>query len=814
MSTKSDGRVIIDTEMNTKPLEASIDDIKAKLSGVSGAFSEFGGLLRRTFNKVRFASQITAEVEKGREKIRALTDQIVKVRQEEKAFLRDGGQESSGRYQKMEQELASLREQANDTRQYLAEVKRGQVSMGESMGSMSYFSPLISRIKSGLKGIAQSAVKGAVSLAKMAGRGIINGFKKLGSALKNVFSHLHKTNHTGFGGGFKNILKYAFGIRSLFVLFNRLRRALVDGFTTLAKFDGETNTSISNIKNSLEQLKNSVASAFAPLFNAIAPILDAIIQKITLAMTALAQFMSAMTGKKTFMKATKGSTDFAKSLDNTAESAKKAKTYLSGLDEVATFTSNDDDSASGAGAGTSGGFEEAEVESRFSQLADKIKGFFKSEDWDGLGAWMASGINTAVDGIYNAVSWERVGPQITKFVNGFTTTFNSLVTNINWENIGATLGAGLNTIVNTLDLFYTGIDWRNLGSSLGDIIDGWVQETDWVAIGGLVQHKIEALLDLVSGFFEDTDWFALGQSLMTAVESVDWGTLSSKLFEGIGSILGGLSAFILGLIKDAWDSVVSWWYETAYEDGEFTMEGLLKGIWEKIKDIGKWIYDHIFKPFVDGFKKAFGIASPSKVLYELGDFLMQGLYNGINSLVSKVVGIFTNIKNGIVNIWNALKTATTNTWNGIMNAIRSPINSIIGFINRMISGVVGGINSMTSALNMLHIDLPDWIGGGSIGFNIPRISTPQIPYLASGAVIPPNAPFLAMLGDQRQGTNVEAPLETIKQAVAEVVGGNMKGGEYVFTAQINRRTLFEEVIEEARIKQSATGRNPFDLARA
>ena len=813
MATKSDGRVIIDTEMNTKPLEASIDTIKSKLSGVSGAFSRFGEKLRVAFNKVRFASQINAEVERTKAELETLGDEILKIRREQDAFLASGGKETSPKYQKMEEALASLREKAKDTRHYLAEVMRGQIYMGQTSGALGYFAPLLDRIKEGLRNVAQGALRGAGNLAKMAGRGIINGFKKHGSALKNVFSHLHKTNSTGFGGGFKSILKYAFGIRSLFVLFNRLRRALVDGFTTLAKFDGETNKNISSLKNSLEQLKNSVASAFAPLFNAIAPILDAIIQKITLAMTALAQFMSAMTGKKTFMKATKGSTDFAKSLDNTAESAKKAKTYLSGLDEVATFTS-DNDSTSGAGAGAGGGFEEAEVESRFSELADKIKGFFKNEDWEGLGAWMASGINKAVDGIYNAINWERVGPRITKFVNGVTTTFNSLVSNINWEKIGATFGAGINTLLHTFDLVFTGIDWSNLGTSLGNGLNGAIHEVDWALMGKTLSDGIKGVFDFVNNWIETVDWYGLGKSLSTAVQNIDWGGISSKLFEGLGAILGGLSAFIWGLIEDAWKSVVAWWYEVAYEDGEFTMEGLLKGIWNVIKDIGKWIYDHIFKPFIDGFKKAFGIASPSKVLYELGEFLMQGLFNGISSLVNKVVSIFTNIKNGIINVWNALRTATTNTWNGIMNAIRSPINSIIGFINRMISGVVGGINSMTSALNMLRIDLPSWIGGGSIGFNIPRISAPQIPYLASGAVIPPNAPFLAMLGDQRQGTNIEAPLETIKQAVAEVVGTNMRGGEYVFTAQINRRTLFEEVIEEARVKQSATGRNPFDLVRA
>lgn len=86
----------------------------------------------------------------------------------------------------------------------------------------------------------------------------------------------------------------------------------------------------------------------------------------------------------------------------------------------------------------------------------------------------------------------------------------------------------------------------------------------------------------------------------------------------------------------------------------------------------------------------------------------------------------------------------------------------------------------------------------------------HLPKLATGAVIPPNAPFAAILGDQKHGTNIEAPLDTIKQAVREVMGAG-GGGSYAFTAQINRRTLFEEMIDEAKLRQTTNGHNPFEL---
>ena len=72
---------------------------------------------------------------------------------------------------------------------------------------------------------------------------------------------------------------------------------------------------------------------------------------------------------------------------------------------------------------------------------------------------------------------------------------------------------------------------------------------------------------------------------------------------------------------------------------------------------------------------------------------------------------------------------------------------------------------------------------------------------------------MAVLGDQKHGTNIEAPLDTIKQAVREVVGnGNSNGNVLHNVVQINRRTLLEEMIEEAKLRQSTNGRNPFELA--
>ena len=69
-----------------------------------------------------------------------------------------------------------------------------------------------------------------------------------------------------------------------------------------------------------------------------------------------------------------------------------------------------------------------------------------------------------------------------------------------------------------------------------------------------------------------------------------------------------------------------------------------------------------------------------------------------------------------------------------------------------------------------------------------------------------------MLGDQKNGRNLEAPEELLRQIVREETGGQQSGGSYRFTAQLNRRTIFDEMIEEAKLRRDASGTNPFELA--
>ena len=93
----------------------------------------------------------------------------------------------------------------------------------------------------------------------------------------------------------------------------------------------------------------------------------------------------------------------------------------------------------------------------------------------------------------------------------------------------------------------------------------------------------------------------------------------------------------------------------------------------------------------------------------------------------------------------------------------------------------------------------------------------RTPEIATGKIIPAKAS--AVIAQKQNSTNsnnndvlnlLEQLLSVTKSLESDNSGNN--GGDYHFTAQINRRTLFDEFIEEAKLRQMSNGRNPFSLA--
>jgi len=222
--------------------------------------------------------------------------------------------------------------------------------------------------------------------------------------------------------------------------------------------------------------------------------------------------------------------------------------------------------------------------------------------------------------------------------------------------------------------------------------------------------------------------------------------------------------------------------------------GILKGILDGLVGIATWVFDNIFIPFINGFKTAFGIHSPSTVMAEQGSFLMSGLLSGLTNGLQPVINFFSGVKKKIQDVLSAIIKFVKNVftgewesaWDGVKSVFKNLWNDIVGLLESAVNLIIQGVNWMISKLNTISFETPDWvpgIGGKSFGINIPAINEISIPRLAQGAVIPPNREFLAVLGDQKSGTNIEAPASEIEAAVARGMqsGNGIYGGQLTIT---------------------------------
>lgn len=206
---------------------------------------------------------------------------------------------------------------------------------------------------------------------------------------------------------------------------------------------------------------------------------------------------------------------------------------------------------------------------------------------------------------------------------------------------------------------------------------------------------------------------------------------------------------------------------------ECTMQLILAVAMAIIDNLGE-IVDAVFEiisAVVDFLLSSDGIGLIAETGYQVLVALVEKLPEALTKIMEGIGGIVEDILEAF-GFDTGLGAGLTEIWEGIWDMIKGVINTIIGGINGMISAVEAAINAIIGAINTLSWEIPSWVpgfGGYTFGFDVPYADFPRVPELAQGAVIPPNNPFLAVLGDQASGTNIEAPLDTIKQAVAEVM---------------------------------------------
>ena len=550
------------------------------------------------------------------------------------------------------------------------------------------------------------------------------------------------------------------GIVSGALVFNLISSALrsvvnVMG-TTIAKTNG--------VSTALGKLKGAAATAAAGLASALSPAIIGLLNFLTSLINGFLRLLSLLTGKSiSSMKQTaKGINAVGSAAGSTSKQADKAKRSLAGFDEIERL-----DAKTGSNGGANYNFDH--IASPLGGITDKLKNFwstFQTLLAPSVAAWSA-----AWEQIRNAASavWPEVQQAALAFWNEglsplltyLSSTFAPGVINAFSEAFAPIVGGVASTAIYVLADLFT-----------------WACGIGTDAINGVLIPALDLLLqiwqDLMSGI--KTAWDTYGQPLMDGVilafqnledlATLLWEAIVKPILQNLISVLQQLWSSHL---KPLWDDILLLVASVA---------NCLLDLWNNLlAPVAKWIiatfgpaFAEVFNAIADVVGVAVGAIADA---IDLAVVVLRGLTDFLSAV----------FRGNWDAAWQAIGNTVNTVWDKMTNAIKTAVNGIIGFINRMISAVVTGINAVINALNGLSFDLPDIFGGGHVGFNISTLTAPQIPYLAQGAVIPANREFLAVLGDQSHGTNVEAPLDTIKQAVAEVMedlqAGQMAGFEAV-----------------------------------
>lgn len=614
--------------------------------------------------------------------------------------------------------VASVKAVINEMKKSLSQTKVGSfVSKGWGGATK-----LFKGVTSGAK-LATTAIKKCSGAAASLIHRFSNGISAAWRFAKGLLSLGRGARNTagGFQGGLKGLLMYGLGIRSLFALVNRLRSVLTEGMNNLAQYSDSTNGSLSMLMSSLTQLKNALATAFVPILNAAAPMLNLLIQKVIAAVTTLGQLFASLTGQSGFVAAKRVNQDYAKSLNSNADSAKKAnkenkklQNTLFGFDQINKLNDNSDsddtaDISTGGGLTPADMFESVPFDSKVSDFAKKLKDAWKNADFTEVGQIVGIKLNDAL----NQISWgpiqktaQKVGKSIGTFISGFVEVpdlgtnigkaiaeavntgvgvINAFLDNTRWDSVGKFIGDGLNGAVNTVDwsgighmfaqkwnAIFTTIGevartfkWSNFGRNLASGLNKAITDFDWAGNGARISDLALGLLNTLTTFLEQTDWVKLGASIKSFIAAIDWKSIGTELSRAIGDIFGALGAIVGGLVGDAFKNAQKYFAQKTKECGGNAFLGFLKGIRDAIIGIGAWIKKNIFDPFMKGFKSVFEIHSPSKVMAEMGKYLIEGMLNGITDKISDIKQKFSEIKDAISKKWEEVKTDTSKKWKQI-----------------------------------------------------------------------------------------------------------------------------------------------------
>ena len=462
------------------------------------------------------------------------------------------------------------------------------------------------------------------------------------------------------------------------------------------------NDNVSSIASNLLFARNAIMAAAEPIISALTPAFNMLASAIANAFNVLSQFLSALTGRSFYNKAIKNNVNYANSL----KSGNKAqKAFLAGFDELEVVQEKQGKTAGETlGVDPSTMWERSEVEAGMKNLTEPFRnamGNLRSifdEHAEGLKS-AASNLFSSISNLASTIDtsfWDnffgegRIGAML--FNDALTlleNTMNDL--SIVIDNVIAPFSSGF--IKGFSDA--AGVIYKFLKDVLSPIYDKLREVFGFIDEHGDTISKISEKIGYATGVIAAT--IAAIIAAKTAISAVT--VVISALTNPVGLVIAAIAALIAIFVKlydeneefrNFVDGIIKWAQEI--------IPGIIQGIqngWSRFKE---W-WSQLWKNPIQWFKNIFGIHSPSTVFAGFGVNIIQGLINGINSLIQRVFSIPSRIRSALD--LSSLAASARGWGSDFVNGLVGGINGLVGMASQAAANVARSVR------RILHFSRPD-----------------------------------------------------------------------------------------------------------
>ena len=552
----------------------------------------------------------------------------------------------------------------------------------------------------------------------------------------------------------------------------------------------------------LARLQGALLTLAQPLLQVVIPAFVTFINVLTQIVSTVAQLFAMLFGT-TIEQSKEAASDLeaeASAIEGVGSAAEEAKGSLASFDEINTIsTSTGGSGGGGASAGGTSpdfGFEANMDESQLRNILDLIKAIGSALIAWKIGSSLGLGLKQILLlflAIYSAATFlENLFSAWTGGVtlsNALGMIASALATALFlFLALGKTLGpiaAGISLIVTGLAMLVTGFH-----DAMGN---GWNFENLLLSIAGIIATGLG--IAILTGSWIPLLIAGIASLLLAFAVATGHG---EELLNGIQTILQGFLDFFTGIFTGDIELAIS------------GVEQIFDGLGTAVGAVFDGMIDTILS-FLDWLdEKTGGVLSP---LLNFIKGLFSSVFGSVKDTVLNVIDSIKQIFTGLVKFVSGVFTQDWNlAWEGVKDVFRGIWNGIVGILEGAINLIVDGINWVIGKINGL-------IGEGIIsaglellgvpGGKIPRLSRMTIPRLAQGTVVPPNREFLAVLGDNKQETEVVSPLSTMKQAVLEALreAGGIGNGTVTVVVNLDGREVARNTVKHINRMTDQAGRS-------